>query len=98
MLPEKAPDQVVCATAIANDAILIAIDGDMRRMTKRYGAASTPRFENLNLIHLMLPEPHAKSRMEQAMELIELEWAFTVAKAARRLWVEIAQHHIRTYR
>jgi predicted nuclease of predicted toxin-antitoxin system len=37
VLPQGAPDEVVCAAALTNDAILIAVDGDMKRLAKRYG-------------------------------------------------------------
>ena len=36
-LPEGAKDEVVCATALKNNAILVAIDGDMKQLAKRYG-------------------------------------------------------------
>jgi hypothetical protein len=98
VLSEKTPDDVVCATALENDAILVAIDADMKRMAKRYGAAVAPRFEKLSLIQLCCTGPAAAARVDQAMALIEQEWAFVRAKAARRLWIDISTHFIRTNR
>ncbi len=40
-LSEGSSDDLVCATALANDAILVAIDADMKRLAKQYGV--TPR-------------------------------------------------------
>lgn len=92
-------DPIVCAAAIANDAILVAVDADMKRLARRYGATpTTGRFESLNLIWIGCNGPLASKRAEQAMSLIEHEWKFSAAKAARRLWIEIGPHHIRTYR
>jgi predicted nuclease of predicted toxin-antitoxin system len=99
VLLDKTPDEVVCATALANEAILIAIDGDMKQMAKKYGVTpSGERFDKLDIIRLCCPEPMAAKRLEQALPLIEAEFAFAKAKAARRMWVDIGQHYIRTNR
>jgi len=37
VLVEATPDEVVCAAALVNDAILVALDNDMARIVKRYG-------------------------------------------------------------
>lgn len=39
VLSSGAKDDVVVATAILNRAILIAVDGDMKRMVKRFALA-----------------------------------------------------------
>lgn len=99
VLPEGSPDELVCAAALENKAILVAIDGDMKQMAKRYGV--TPkgeRFNRLHIIRLCCPENLAAQRLEQALSLIEHEWRFTKAKAARRLWVDVATHYIRSHR
>jgi predicted nuclease of predicted toxin-antitoxin system len=99
VLPEKQPDPVVCATALLNEAILIAVDADMKRLVRRYGAApSHARFKQLHLIRIGCNGPMAAARVEQAMELLESEWAFAQAKAARRMWVDIGNHQITTHR
>ena len=99
VLPEGAPDEVVCAAALENEAILIACDGDMKRLVKRYGTApDSARFAKLNLIRIGCNGVLASQRTDQAMTLIEHEWAFSALKAARRLWVDIAPHAIRSHR
>jgi predicted nuclease of predicted toxin-antitoxin system len=98
-LPEKVADDVVCSTALANDAILVAMDADMKQFAKRFGISQgSTRFDRLNLIRLCCSEVLAAKRADQAMSLIEHEWNFTGEKASRRLWVEIGPHHLRTNR
>jgi len=91
------PDVLVAKTAEANDAILIALDGDMKTLAKRAGIGSG-RFKRLSLLKLSCQEPVAAKRVEQAMSLIEAEWTISDAKAARRLFVEIGNDVIKTFR
>lgn len=98
-LPEKSTDEVVCATALANGAILVAVDADMKQMAKRYGV--TPkgdRFDKLSIIRLCCNETLASKRLDQSLSLIEHEWKFAAAKTARRMWVDVGPHFIRTHR
>lgn len=99
VLTDGVPDEVVCATALRNEAVLIAIDNDMKRLARRYGTGpENARFKNLSIIRLGCNPVLAAKRVEQAMTLIEHEWAFTGAKAARRLWVDLEPHAIRSHR
>jgi predicted nuclease of predicted toxin-antitoxin system len=98
-LPEKSTDSVVCATALANDAILVAIDGDMKTIAKRFGIShGSDRFARLSIIRLCCNEVMAAKRLEQAMSFIEHEWAVSEEKAARKLWIEIGPHFLRSNR
>lgn len=90
-------DLLVARAAQVNDATLIAIDKDMKRITGRYGEAD-PKFQLLNVIKIGCSEPLAAARIEQAMELIELEWRFRCQQRGRRLYIEIGPHWIRTHR
>jgi predicted nuclease of predicted toxin-antitoxin system len=99
VLPETTPDDAVCATALESNAILVAIDADMKQFAKRYGV--TPkgdRFDKLNIIRLCCDEVQAAHRLEQALPLIEQEWDFRQRKKARRMWVDIRAHSITTHR
>ena len=99
VLVEATPDEVVCAAALVNDAILVALDNDMARIVKRYG--NTPgdtRFARLSLIRIGCNGILGAQRTEQAMGLIEHEWTFCKEKAARRMWIDVAPHFIRTHR
>jgi predicted nuclease of predicted toxin-antitoxin system len=98
MLPDKTPDPVVCATALRNKATLVAIDTDMKQFPRRFGISrGNDRFAGLSIIRICCNEVLASKRVAQAMTFIEHEWSCT-DKAARRLWVEIGSHHLRTNR
>lgn len=89
--------QLVCAAAEANDAILVAIDRDMRAIAKRHGVGQN-RFRLLSLIKLSCRETRAPERVERAMSLIEHEWKYSAGTSGRRLHIEIGTDVIRTVR
>ena len=91
------PDDLVCVAAEKNEAILVACDGDMKQMVKRFGIGNG-RFAKLSLIKLSVNSPLCAPRIRQAMSLIEHEWAISEEKQTRRLFIEIRADVIRTYR
>ena len=56
------------------------------------------RFAQLNLIHICCDEVMVSKRLKQAMTFIELEWAVSNEHAARRMWVDIGAHFLKTNR
>ncbi|WP_139832397.1 DUF5615 family PIN-like protein [Mesorhizobium australicum] len=99
VLMEQADDRLVCATALANQAVLVVIDRDFNQLAKRYGV--TPqgdRYDELSIIRLGCNEVLASKRLAQAMSLIGVEWSYALEKKARRMWVDIGPHFIRTNR
>jgi hypothetical protein len=98
VLSNGAKDDVVAATAILNKAALIAIDMDMKRLVRRFGAPDNGRFKNLDLIFIGCDPVMAAKRLDHAMSFIETEWDVRCAKTARRLWVSIENHRLTTYR
>ncbi|MBO0663600.1 DUF5615 family PIN-like protein [Jiella sp. MQZ9-1] len=99
VLAEGVADDIVCTAALANAAILIAQDKDMKKIVQRFGTITPDdRFARLNMVRLCCKETLAVSRVRHALGLIEYEWSVANAKAARRLWVEIGSHYIKTYR
>ena len=99
VLPNGARDQEVAAAAIANEAILIATDKDMRAFVRRFGAPNgSEYFPGLSLIHLNDLDVHAESRLRGALSFVEHEWAYTIMKKARRLWIDVGLHRLTTYR
>lgn len=96
-LEEGAKDPVVCQTALANEAVLVAVDKDMKQLTKRFGVTDE-RFKNLSMVFCGCNIPLSASRVEQAISLIEHEWEYSEKKVGRRLLVEITNHQIATYR
>lgn len=97
ILKRGSEDVIVCKAAVANRAILVAFDKDMKQLAKRHGIA-WDRFKRLNLIRFECPEPMAAKRLEFAMSLIEHEWMVSDEKTARRLHVVVAKHFLRSYR
>jgi predicted nuclease of predicted toxin-antitoxin system len=99
VLPEKTPDEVVCITAEENQAVLIAVDHDMKQMAKQYGVTPAGnKHSTLNIIRICCGEVMAAARIDQAIPLIMLEWEFCCAKTARRMWVDVGQHYLKTHR
>jgi predicted nuclease of predicted toxin-antitoxin system len=90
-------DLLVCAIADINDAVLVALDGDMKRIAQQYGIGRR-RFLRLGLIKLSCYEPDAAKRVQMAMSLIEHEWMVTEGQEGRRIFVEISDTVIRTFR
>lgn len=91
------PDDLVALAAARNEAILVAIDNDMRVKAKRHGVSNS-RYRSLNLLQLRCKEPQAADRIRDALSLIEHEWCHASAEAARRLFVEIQASRIVTNR
>ena len=69
----------------------------MKQDVRRRGEGPD-RFKRLHLLKFNCPEPMAAQRLEEAMSLVEIEWAVAHRKAARRVYVEISVHDIRTFR
>jgi predicted nuclease of predicted toxin-antitoxin system len=99
VLEDGTADVVVARTAMRNGAILVANDADMKRLTSRFGGSpGTSRFDRLNLIKLGCNEPLTAKRLDHVLSLIEHEWHIACEKPARRLWIEVAAHFVRTFR
>jgi predicted nuclease of predicted toxin-antitoxin system len=99
VLVPGAKDELVCDAAIRNSAILISIDGDMKSLARKYTSSiNSDRFKSLSIIRLECNEVIAAKRLEQAFELLELEWKFATALPSRRLWIDIQKERIQTHR
>jgi predicted nuclease of predicted toxin-antitoxin system len=92
-----APDQLVSTISEANDAILVAFDGDMKRLAQRHGVGQR-RFRRLSLIKLSCRETRAAERVRASMSLIEHEWHVAMHSSDRRIFIEIGDAVIRTMR
>lgn len=96
-LARGSSDHLVCAIADINSAILVALDGDMKRIAQGYGIGART-FLRLGLIKLSCFEPDAAMRVRSAMSLIEHEWNFSEGLPGRRIFVEISDKVIRSHR
>ncbi len=98
-LSPGASDEAVVTTAIAHGAILVAVDRDMQGFAKRFGAPTqNEKYGKLDLLFLGCRHHHHEARLEQAMGFIELEWTYSQQKPTRRLWLNIEDHRMTTYR
>lgn len=86
-------DDLVASAALANNAILVAHDKDMKTSARR-NKVSHERYKKLSLLQLRCRETQAAARVVQALSLIETEWAWAEEKAARRLFIEIGDSRI----
>ena len=91
------PDPLVCTLAEENDAILVSLDGDMRKIARGVGTTAA-RFAKLSLIKLSCETVNAAERVSAALSLLEHEWNVGGQRDGRRLFVEIGKSVIRTYR
>ena len=90
-------DQIVATAAIANDCILIALDGDMRVIAKRNGVSNS-RYKSLSLLKLSCNEVQAANRVKQFLPLIISEWFISEEKRARRLYIDIGDSRVIVHR
>jgi predicted nuclease of predicted toxin-antitoxin system len=96
-LARGSSDHLVCVIADINEAILVALDGDMKRIAQSYGIGGRT-FLKLGLVKISCYEPDAAERLRSAMTLIEHEWLVTEGKPGRRIFVEISDKVIRSFR
>ena len=87
-IPRGSKDDLVCAFALINDLILVAMDGDMRAIAKGHQVGSR-RYARLSLLKISCEEAQAAARVRACMSLIEHEWQATEGTAGRRLFIEI---------
>jgi predicted nuclease of predicted toxin-antitoxin system len=86
-------DPLVCTAAQQNQAILVSLDSDMKKLAKRYGSTNG-RFKKLSLVKLSCKSTSAVQRISAAMSIISHEWEISQDKTSRRIFVEIGQEAI----
>lgn len=96
-IERSSPDTLVAEVALRNNAVLVAVDKDMRQIARRHGIGGT-RYKRLNLLQFLCSQPQSIHRVAEAYSLIEHEWVVAQKKASRRFWVEIGDTFIRTHR
>jgi predicted nuclease of predicted toxin-antitoxin system len=96
-LAPNSPDPLVAAVAEMNEAVLVSLDSDFRALPPRM-AIGRRRFQRLSRIALKCSEPQAAGRINEALSLIEHEWATAQSKSDKRMIVEIGTSVIRTIR
>ena len=96
-LAVNSEDVLVAAVALANAAVLLTLDRDFKKIASRL-EFSQRKLKTLSLIKLSCRESEAKSRLKQAMSLIEHEYQFMTTRSGARLFMEIQKDCIKTYR
>ena len=94
------PDTLVAAVAQSNNAILVTMDGDFRKIDSRYGVGRA-RFRRLSLLRFeRCRESQAATRLEAALSLIAHEWDVSARDESndRRIFIVITSNTIRTHR
>jgi predicted nuclease of predicted toxin-antitoxin system len=92
------PDPLVAAVAQANQAVLVTMDADFKKIVTRTGIGAK-RYKTLSLIRFeKCRESRAAERLLSALSLIEHEWKVGRGNADRRMFVVICPEVIRTHR
>lgn len=81
-------DPIVAQIAMANEAVLVAVDRDMRELAKGAGVSKS-RYKTLNLLHFRSKAAIALGRVDEALPYIRLRLDLTTKTKERRLWVEV---------
>jgi predicted nuclease of predicted toxin-antitoxin system len=92
-----APDPIVALTAAENDAILLSFDKDFRTIAGRLGV-SHKRLRKLSRIQMRCKGPAGARRLQDALSLIEHEWALAQSKSDKRVFIEVLDLGIKTVR
>lgn len=94
---EGAPDPVIADLAMRNDAVLVALDGDMKRIARGAGVSKS-RFKSLGLLKLSCKEPQAVQRIRETLPFMRLQLSIATENCApRRLFAEIGDSWIRIH-
>ena len=94
----NSPDPLVAAVSEANDAVLVTMDSDFRKLASRAGVGQR-RFRKLSLLRFeKCRESKAAQRLEAAISLIEHEWKIAKSAKDQRMFVVITSETIRTHR
>ncbi|MGH7056594.1 MAG: DUF5615 family PIN-like protein [Acetobacteraceae bacterium] len=96
-LAVNSDDMLVAPVAMAREAVLLSLDRDFRKIATRL-QSSQRRLRKLSLIQLRCRESHAKRRLQESMSLIEHEYRLMLETPRARLFVELLEGCIRTYR
>jgi hypothetical protein len=79
-------------------AILVSCDHDFNAIASRILKGTRARFRRLSRISIQCAEFHAARRIEEAMELIELEYRTAQSRSDKRMFIVIQTTGIKTNR
>lgn len=98
-IPPDSPDAVVAAVAELNDAVLVSMDADFKKIAARIPKGQRARFRKLDHLRLECPEPQAAARLRLALFFGEAEYQLArLSKPRQRMIVSIGKDVLRTHR
>jgi len=97
-MPTDTPDPVVATVGDMDGSILVSCDRDFDAIAPRILKGMRARFRKLSRISIRCTEYQASQRIEEAMELIELEYRTAQGRPDKRLFIEIQTSGIKTNR
>jgi len=98
IMPIDSPDPVVAAVGDMEGAILVSCDHDFDAIAPRILRGMRARFRKLSRLSVRCAEFHAARRIEEAMELIELEFRIAQERSDKRMFIEVQTTGIKTNR
>jgi predicted nuclease of predicted toxin-antitoxin system len=98
IMPVDSPDPVVATVGDMDGAILVSCDHYFDAIAPRILKGMRARFRRLSRLSIRCAEFHAVQRVEEAMELIELEYRTAQVRPDRRMFIEIQRTGIKTNR
>jgi predicted nuclease of predicted toxin-antitoxin system len=97
-VPPGSPDQLVATVAQELNAVLISFDGDFQTIAPRIPKGQRTRFRSLSRIWMRCFEPDGADRLEQALSLVESEFALAQQRADKRMLMQVGTSYLRTDR
>lgn len=92
------PDPIVATIGDMAAAILVSCDHDFDAIAPRILKGMRARFRRLSRLSIRCSEYQAAKRIDEAMELIELEYALAQKRSDKRLFIEVSNTLIKTNR
>jgi predicted nuclease of predicted toxin-antitoxin system len=97
-VPPGSPDPLVATVAQELNAVLISFDGDFQHIAPRIPQGQRARFRTLSRIWMRCYEPDGADRLEQALSLVESEFALAEQRADKRMLMWVGGSYLRTDR
>jgi predicted nuclease of predicted toxin-antitoxin system len=97
-VPPGSPDPLVATISQALNAVLISFDGDFQTIAPRIPHGQRTRFRTLSRIWMRCNEPDAADRLEQALSLVESEFALAQQRSDKRMLMRVGTSYLRTDR
>ncbi len=95
-MPSNTKDPIIAMTCAMNARVLVSHDKDFKEISKTF-ALSKRKTGQLHRVSLRCSEPNAAGRLQEALSVIEAEWA-RMQQSGGQMLVEITEVAIRIVR